>query len=87
MIKHVARESGVEPAINGGLQRRSSMGHITELDGSYHGEFLRRDGKEIKHGYGIKTFNDGSMYQGEWIEDVFHGNGTLVSPTGVYAYV
>ena len=37
-----------------------------------------------RHGYGKYTYTDGSLYEGNWIDDMKHGKGRIkyLTPTG-----
>lgn len=39
-----------------------------------------------KHGFGKYTYKDGSVYEGDFLEDLPHGIGTLKKADGVTQY-
>ena len=37
---------------------------------------------DLKEGYGVFSWGDGRMYEGEWKEGVMHGNGRFTDKHG-----
>jgi hypothetical protein len=36
-----------------------------------------KDGKELRMGYGIQKWNDGAVYEGQWLDNKASGRGTF----------
>lgn len=49
------------------------MTHLKFPNGSYHGEVTGPE--PVRHGMGQMNFNDGSSYQGQWMNDKKNGHG------------
>lgn len=58
--------------------------HFTKLNAEKAGEYTGeiKDGK--RHGKGIVKYEDGSYYDGEWDNNIYHGQGTLKTSAGTY---
>ena len=48
----------------------------------YHGYWNRKMNQ--RQDYGICVYDDGSLYEGFWLEDVEHGKGRFVSKRGSF---
>jgi hypothetical protein len=57
---------------------------ISYGDGSYVGAYIidEKTGQALPHGYGKRTWDDGSFYEGEFIRNVRCGRGTYTSSSG-----
>eukprot|EP00602_Paraphysomonas_sp_CaronLab_P007983 CAMPEP_0185034708 /NCGR_PEP_ID=MMETSP1103-20130426/24814_1 /TAXON_ID=36769 /ORGANISM="Paraphysomonas bandaiensis, Strain Caron Lab Isolate" /LENGTH=656 /DNA_ID=CAMNT_0027571469 /DNA_START=198 /DNA_END=2168 /DNA_ORIENTATION=+ len=63
--------------------------HIEYSNGDvYDGEVIpaTEDKEAVRQGRGKMTFADGTVYEGEWVEDRQEGNGTLTSADGDTVY-
>ena len=38
------------------------------------------------HGHGVKVWEDGSKYTGEWRDNMYHGYGTKLDPDGAVVH-
>ncbi|VVC40636.1 MORN motif [Cinara cedri] len=63
------------------INNRYARGKLYEEDGVYEGEFsTTADGK--KSGCGIKRWNDGAVYEGQWRDNQFNGQGFFTEANG-----
>ena len=51
-----------------------------ENDGKYEGEWNLKTQK--REGKGVQVWHDGSIYEGQWLNDMAHGEGRLVHADG-----
>ena len=54
-----------------------SKKEISLFDGTYNGEYIDRDGKQIRNGKGIMTYKNGNIYDGEWKNNEKDGKGIM----------
>lgn len=45
--------------------------------GTYNGEYIDRDGKQIRNGKGTMKYNNGDVYEGEWVNNEKHRKGKM----------
>lgn len=64
-------------------QGKEDVGVYHFPDGSkYDGQVNKKEGGAVKrHGYGL-YFDVGTVYDGQWVDDEMHGEGTLKFDTG-----
>ena len=66
---------------------RGEVGVFYNADGSkYDGQYSKKqsaDGNSIvkRHGFGVFT-DGGTVYDGQWVDDAMHGEGTITFDTG-----
>ena len=58
------------------------MGIVFKLK-EWNDSVLRYKQKQTLNGYGTKTFSNGSIYTGQFKDDNFHGNGTVIYADGM----
>ena len=59
---------------------QKQMTHLQLSNGSYHGEVTGPE--PIRHGMGQMNFNDGSYYEGQWMNDKRNGHGIFYFSSG-----
>lgn len=60
------------------MGQRHGSGSLRYSDGLYQGQFF----KDMRHGEGTMTYNDKSMYIGDWWDDKRQGRGKLIGHAG-----
>ena len=53
----------------------------SEESAIYSGQMLK-DSQNIKHGYGIMRWPDGTVYEGLWENNLYNGRGKLYHASG-----
>ena len=44
------------------------------------GEYVGEWSHGVREGYGVEIFESGERYEGDWAQDVYHGEGILNYP-------